>query len=337
MKCPDCEQEVESLTRNGICKKCNVRLNQVNYLNKRNGTNDPYVPIKVLKETNPSVYKRLMNRRVSNKSSSKKTVQKKVLQEDVISVNRKEDSRLENSVNEKLSKAWKEKDCYIPLESNNINIYYIFLDLLKEIVTGKFAEDSAKMLTMVSISDRYRSDMEHRIRNCNIGTYNGLEDLVTCSKELHFLENIRQNVKDVYDNRLAVMKVVTALKDSIGVDLIDNSIKELDKLKEFRKNPMYCPVVDYEMSEKYDWAYKQNINKPLYSESTKVKNAGAHLYLVSCPLIGYKRSKIPTEFTRRVYSISEELAIDEWKKFVRENISGVRYKESDIKVEIINK
>lgn len=337
MKCPDCEQEVDSLTRNGICKKCNTRMNQINYLNKRDGTNIPYVPIRELKETNPSAYKRLMKRRTNTtktKSSKKET---KVLQEDVISVNKKEDDRLESSVREKLEKAWRDKNCYIDLGSNNVSMYYIFLNILKEIVTGKFSEDTAKMLTMISISDRYRSDMEHRIRHCDIKTYEGLQDLISCSKELHFLENIRQDVKDIYDNRVSIMKVATALKGSIGDDLIDNAIKELDKLEEFRKDPKYCPVVDYEMSEKYDWAYEQNINKPLYNESDKVKNAGAHLYLVSCPLYGYKKSKIPTDFTRRVYQISEELAIDEWKKFVRENLSGVRYNESDIKVEIINK
>ena len=32
MKCPDCEMEVESLTRAGICKKCSVRKNQNTYM-----------------------------------------------------------------------------------------------------------------------------------------------------------------------------------------------------------------------------------------------------------------------------------------------------------------
>lgn len=335
MKCPDCEQDVESLTRNGICKKCNTRMNQINYLNKKNGTNNPYIPVKELKKSNPTLYKRLMGRRKSSHKNENNSKRKTTLQEDIISVNRKEDTRLENSVNEKLNKAWKDKDCYINLESNNINMYYIFLNMLKEIISGKFAEDSAKMLTMVSISDRYKSDMEHRIRHCNIETYDGLQDLISCSKELHFLENIRQNVKDIYDNRVSIMKVATALKDSIGIDLINNAIRDLDKLEEFRKDPKYCPVVDYEMSEKYDWAYKQNINKPLYNESEKVRNAGAHMYLVSCPIIGYKKSQKPTEFTRRVYTTTEQLAIDEWKNFVKNNISGIRYKESDIKVEIL--
>lgn len=338
MICPDCEQEVESLTRNGICKKCNTRLNQINYLNRKNNTNDKYIPLKELKKTNPAVYKRLMKRRGTSVISSKsESNTKKLLQEDVISVNRKEDDKLKSSVNEKLIRAWKEKDCYIDLGSNDINMYYIFLNILKEIVTGKFADDSAKILTMISVSDRYKSDMEHRIRHCDIETYEGLQDLITCSKELHFLENIRQDVKDIYDNRVSIMKVATALKESIGTDLIDNAIGELNKLEEFRKDPKYCPVVDYEMSEKYDWTYEQNINKPLYADSDKVKNAGAHLYLVSCPLIGYKKSQKPTEFTRRVYTTTEQIAISEWKDFVRNNLSGVRYNDSDIKVEIINK
>lgn len=337
MICPDCEQDVESLTRNGVCKKCNTRINQINYMNRRNGTNNPYIPLKELKKTNPAVYNRLMGRRKTKATTKKNSSPKKLLQEDVISVNRKEDDRLESSVNEKLNRAWKEKNCCVDLKSSDINMYYIFLSILKEIITGKFAEDSAKMLTMVSITDRYKSDMEHRIRHCDIRTYDGLQDLVTCSKELHFLENIRQNVKDIYDNRVVIMKIATALKDAIGTNLIDNAVNDLNKLEKFREDPKYCPVVDYEMSEKYDWAYKQNINKPLYAESDKVKNAGAHLYLVSCPVTGYKKSQKPTEFTRRVFTTTEQLAIDEWKDFVRKNVSGVRYKESDIKVEIIDK
>lgn len=333
MICPDCEQEVEFLTKRGICKKCSARFSNNKYLNKKNGTHNPYIPIKDLKETNPSVYKRLIGRRNYNKLSKNK----KLLQKDIIIVDKKNDEKLEKSVSEKLERAWKEKNCYIKLDSSRTNTYYVFLGILKEIVTGKFSEDSANMLTMISVSDRYKSDIEHRIRHCDIETEEGLRDIFSCSKELHFLENIRQNVKDIYDNRVAIMKVAIGLKDAISSDLIDNAISQLEKLEEFRKDPKYCPVVDYEMSEKYDWAYEQNIDKPLYLQSNKVKNAGAHLYLVSCPVTGYKKSQKPTEFTRRVFTTTEQLAKDEWKDFVRKNVSGVRYKESDIKVEIIDK
>ena len=54
MICPECELEVDYLNNKGTCKQCAVRRNQVTYLNKKNGTNEPYIPLKDLKNINPS-------------------------------------------------------------------------------------------------------------------------------------------------------------------------------------------------------------------------------------------------------------------------------------------
>lgn len=51
MKCPDCEMTVDKLNRNGVCHQCGIRMNNVTYLNKKNGTNNPYIPLKKLKGT----------------------------------------------------------------------------------------------------------------------------------------------------------------------------------------------------------------------------------------------------------------------------------------------
>lgn len=62
MICPDCEMEVDKLTRKGICHKCNVRLNNVNYRNKKFGTSDAYIPLKYIKGT--PEYNKAMGKRL---------------------------------------------------------------------------------------------------------------------------------------------------------------------------------------------------------------------------------------------------------------------------------
>ena len=74
MICPDCELEVDHLTRVGICKPCQVRRNQINYLNRKNGINTPYIPVKDLKETDPTTYKKIMTRRASKETKEKEYV-----------------------------------------------------------------------------------------------------------------------------------------------------------------------------------------------------------------------------------------------------------------------
>ena len=71
MICPECELEVDYLNNKGTCKQCAVRRNQVTYLNKKNGTNEPYIPLKDLKNTNPSAYRKVMARRLGQNWESK--------------------------------------------------------------------------------------------------------------------------------------------------------------------------------------------------------------------------------------------------------------------------
>lgn len=67
MICPDCEQEVEKLNKAGICKQCATRINQNAYLNRKEGTNNPYIPLKDLKNINLSAYNKVMGRRKHKK------------------------------------------------------------------------------------------------------------------------------------------------------------------------------------------------------------------------------------------------------------------------------
>ena len=71
MICPECELEVDYLNNKGTCKQCAVRRNQVTYLNKKNGTNEPYIPLKDLKNINPSAYRKVMARRLGQGWESK--------------------------------------------------------------------------------------------------------------------------------------------------------------------------------------------------------------------------------------------------------------------------
>ena len=61
--CKDCEMEVEKLNKEGICHQCYIRKTNNVYLNKKNGTNNPYVPLKDIKGT--IEYNRVMGRRAA--------------------------------------------------------------------------------------------------------------------------------------------------------------------------------------------------------------------------------------------------------------------------------
>ena len=59
--CKDCEMEVDKLNLDGICHQCYIRKTNNAYLNKKNGTNNPYIPLKDIKGTKE--YNRVMGRR----------------------------------------------------------------------------------------------------------------------------------------------------------------------------------------------------------------------------------------------------------------------------------
>ena len=67
MKWPDCDMEVDSFTRKGVCKQCSTRINQLNYLNKKNGENKEYIPLNIMKTTDPGNYSRIMSKRNGGK------------------------------------------------------------------------------------------------------------------------------------------------------------------------------------------------------------------------------------------------------------------------------
>ena len=226
MICKDCEMEVDKLNKQGICKQCQTRINQLRYRNKKDGTNKPYVPVKDLKNSNKKEdlieYKRIMNKRKSAvKIKSKETTNKVINTQKNQEIKEllKQEDIVKKDIQETFDRRGAKfpKDCtsILPifeqlnvLLNNYINPYNIAEEILNEMeLDYKHAKEY--------YSTMYRECLLHKNTNVNIDEIKAKKDLW---EERHsILLEERRGIKNVLAEYKCAGIFFTELSQDINI------------------------------------------------------------------------------------------------------------------------
>lgn len=315
MICPDCEQEVDKLTTKGVCKQCATRINQLNYLNKRDGTNKPYVPIKDLKYKDPGVYKRIMERRASkgkNAQPTKVKEIKKIEPKEVKSTNIKEQyySKVAKDI-EKMFKKTSLNQEY--LNHKRLDVWLeTFYSLLQDdnfILDAKRGEQIFNDLYIL-----YKHSQEEL-------DWDDIEQIQELGFAQKALSELRRPTKEILDFYAAISPVVDYLKkDTKFMDLISNCREEMIKKANNHLDPKYYTNIDSVIANTDNIVVSDDFTKSL------------KLWYVEVPCYNLFGNKGLDTFktNRGILAKTESEARLKFKAFLADKFSNVTYQDKNI-------
>lgn len=307
MICPDCEFETDKLTSQGRCKKCSTRFNQLNYMNKRDGTNKPYIPLKELVGTKE--YNRVIAKRgVTPKKATKQTKQI-IIKEDLR-------TKYYGKVSADLNKEF---------EKNKISKAYLEVDLPNWMETfWLLLQEDSVVLDAVKAGKVFDDLSYLYLHNqLNISWDNENKMLENSLYEKAVLE-LRRPTKDFIIYWKVISDVINAIKnDSTLMETIRCARNDLKlKAQALRENPVYNTEIDNELSTGNNIKVVEK-NYKYYNIKVTVKGLYGHNYT--------ETFKLDTP----MYARGEDEAKRRFIEFMNEKFPGVKYKEDNIKVEEI--
>lgn len=318
MICPDCEMEVTSLSTKGVCKQCSVRINQNTYLNKRDGTNKPYVPLKELKITNPTAYNRVMGRRAL---SQKQTPAKKTKTETKeVKKEAKEDLRTiyYSKVAKDIESAFKEaKLTQDYLNHKNLDSWIeTFFLMLQE---DNFISDAVKG---EQIFNKINLLYKHSKENLDWDNIDKINDISYAEKAL---SELRRPTKELLDYYNVIMPVVDYLKnDKEFMKLLEDSrLTMLQKSKNHENPGYYAEVESSIVPTDYILGIANNKTK-----------------IYDCTVWCYNLNGDPNRRLFRanggIFAKNEVEAKLRFKNFLKDKFATVTYKDKDISIKEVS-
>ena len=322
MICPDCGEEVNKLVTRGeykgICKRCYKRMQQNEYLNKKNGTNKPYVSILELKEKDPITYNRIMGRRsitdkVQNKKQTTKTINK--TNNDNIKI------IYYGKVSNDLEKAFKEAGInqdYI--KYNNLPLWIdTFISLLSDdednfIMQCKKGEDIFNRLGAV-----YNHEKE------NLG-WDDIERINEISFAEKALSELRRPTKELLDYYYCIDPIIEYLKtDKKLYNLIVDAKNKLKEKKEYHENPIFYSSVESSIVSAV------NLAKSAKDSKNKIYDCTVWCYNLN----GNPRKSL-FRANNGILARNEVDAKLKLKQFLSEKFSSVIYNDRDITIKEVS-
>ncbi len=250
MICPDCgielteDNKVRKGQHLGLCKRCAKRIESLKYLNRKNGTNKEYIPLKDLKYINPIEYNRVMGRRVAGikreESKSKRGRPKKDIS--IINTN-KEDLKLTyySKVSKDLNKAFKEANIN-PEYTKNIDLpswINTFIGLLDTDDATNFIMQCKKG---EDIFNKMQSLYNHHKENLDWKDIDKINEIGFAEKALN---ELRRPTKELLDYYYSIDGIITYLRqDEEFMRLLRSAKEDLDIKKRRHENPKYYSSVD---------------------------------------------------------------------------------------------
>lgn len=338
MKCPDCEMEVESLTRAGICKKCSVCKAQIKYVNKLNNTNKPYIPVKELKKTDMTTYQKIMSRRKTsesnktsktNKSSkSNKTSKNKVTQtntakqsDDLIKLKQaaKDEVKLD------IINFRKQKDIKEPCNYLDLSILMNWLnEMLKEVNYFKTLDSNRQLYDTLILDYLHIVKPNNRITDLN--------DYAKLAIKQEYLQQERTPVCTQLNKYKIVEPFFDKLKeDSELSDIFHNCMSDLIAYDESNKNPKYktstISIQDNNNVEYSNTFEFRTISKP-HQQNKYSARISKVMNLYNNP--NYQ----PFVYKGAIYADSEEEAKEKLLEFIKEKFPSLTYNTKDIEISL---
>lgn len=326
MKCPDCEMEVKSLTRAGICKKCSVRKAQVKYMNKLNNTNKPYIPLKELKKTNMVAYQKVMNRRKTSKSNT--TPKNEVTQnntakqsDDLTKLKRiAEDEAKLDIINFR-----KQKDIKEPCNYLDLSILMNWLnEILKEVNYFKTLDLNRQLY------DTLMLDYLHVVKPNNHVT--DLNDYAKLALKQEYLQQERTPICIQLNKYKLVEPFFNKLKENPDLlDIFHDCMCELMAFDESNKNPKYktstLSIQDNTNVEYSNTFEFRTISKP-HQQNKYSARISKVMNLYNNP--NYQ----PFVYKGAIYADSEEEAKEKLLEFIKEKFPSLTYNTKDIEISL---
>lgn len=312
MICPDCEFETDKLTTQGRCKQCTTRYNQTKYLNKRDGTNKPYVTLKELKITNPIAYNRVVGRRKIGKSEKTKVTK---------------ELKITNDDNKSKYYAKVSKDLEEEFAKNKIDKGYLDIDLTSWIETfWCLLQENSIVLDAVK-ANKVFDDLSYLYLHNQLNiSWDNKEQILDNSLYQKAVLELRRPTKDFIIYWKIISEVIETIRgNETLMELIRNARNETkNKVTFFSDNPTYHTEVDSSMSQA-DNVKVVDKNYKYYNIKVTVKGLYGHNYT--------ETFKLDTP----MYAKSEEHAKERFIEFMNDKFPGVKYKADHIKVEEIKK
>lgn len=303
MICKDCEMEVSKLTKNGICKQCQMRQYNCTY----KGIN--YIPLKDLKGTKE--YNVAMGKRYGKQGAKiidltcKEQAQpeQKEIAEEVEQP--KENDSLKSKyymqVYQDAKKVFDENNLDINF-LNKINLKDFIVMLTNLIENNDAVEDAEKAL---KIFNDLSTDYSHLIENSGWDE-ESMEKGYGLQKAL--LE-LRRPTKDFIYSYNSIKEIIDYLKQDdylrALIDRVKNSIE---------KDAMYRPRKS-EIVAKEDFALKMK------------------KYICSVQCYNLYGSRVRSELKTTMDAVDEEQAKRKFQKFIIDKFTSIVYKDEDIRIE----
>lgn len=330
MKCPDCgielteENKVKRGKHIGLCRKCFKRIQSNEYLNRKNGTNKKYIPIKDLKYVDPVEYNRVMGRRLSE-LNKQKTKTKKIVKNNILkNESNKEDVKLTyySKVSKDLNKAFEESNINTDyLKYSNLPLWInTFISLLSEDENSNFVMQCKKgEIIFNNLFNLYQHERENL-------DWDDIESINNIGYAEKALQELRRPTKELLDYYYSIDPIVEHLKqDKELLDLINIAKEELKNKEEAHKNPVFYSKVNSDLVEVV------NISKTNVETKTK---------LFDCTVWCYNLNGNPRKSLFRVNdgmrARNEVDAKLRFKTFLREKFSSVIYNDNDISIKEVS-
>lgn len=215
MICPDCELEVEKLTRAGICKQCGSRKANAKYYKKE------YVKLKDIKDSNE--YKRVLAKRNSAKIKKSEQKKKEITEDDELKQKAKE--VVEKDIEDKIEK--------LNIERYNIKIPFNFVI---ECFTAIFDQSIIKdKMLLRNEYDVLITDRLHKLMWTD-----DVKELQQIALEQKYIQEYRSKLKQelkLYEPFKEI--IISIMQDEILNTQIQNALSEYKKIKKEIDNPLY--------------------------------------------------------------------------------------------------
>lgn len=322
MYCPDCEMEVEKLTKEGICLKCTARKNNMMYKDRVNNTNIGYIPIKNLKGT--TEYNRVMGRRLSelNKKESKSSLISKT--SDII--NQSNTENIKKSIQKDLEMYYnkyniKPTDNYIPLEI----IFEWFYELCQE--------------------ENYFNTLELKKKIYDTLIVNTLHELKSSIKDPKFyailgekialIQDLRTPIDNECDKYKTIQEVFNHLKeDKEFQKLLSTARTNLLNIIEKQKDPKY--LTEAPSMQDYDFVQlPKKEEKPKLRKLNNTTITNKYYFKIKRVKYLYGNSNYQEFiYSGFIYATNEKEATQKFKDYIGTAFPSLVYNSKDIVISL---
>ena len=253
MICPDCgielneDNKVKRGQHIGLCKRCAKRIESLKYLNKKNGTNKEYIPLKDLKYVDSKEYNRVMGRRMAGiereekQTKGKRGRPKKDTSVNIIKSN-KDDLKIlyYGKVSKDLDNAFKEAGINQNYTKHKDLASWIdtFIGLLETNDNENFIMQCKKG---EDIFNKMQTLYNHHKENLDWDDIDKINEIGFAEKALN---ELRRPTKELLDYYYSIDGIVQYLRqDETFMGLLKTAKEELDTKKRRHEDPkFYSPV-----------------------------------------------------------------------------------------------